>query len=120
MYGLKTDIDLSILNGRELSQIAISLYQAIFRFDLDVAISVESTFVYFNGEHEWTWRHEENSCFIAARTVALLCSKIESFERNTDGTLALTFSNGHRLTMLDDSKQFESYDITWPGHNVVV
>jgi Family of unknown function (DUF6188) len=120
MYGLKPDIDLSILTGRELSQVAISLYSAIFRFDLDVAISIEGTFLYFDGKTEWTWKHQEGSCFIAARTVALLGATIESFERNTEGTLALIFSNGHRLTMVDDSKQFESYDITWPGHNVIV
>jgi hypothetical protein len=49
MYGLKKEMDLSFLNGRELIQIAVGLYHISFRFDEDVAISVEGEFRYFNG-----------------------------------------------------------------------
>jgi hypothetical protein len=38
---------------------------------------------------------------IAARTVAMLGASVTSFETNENETLALTFSNGHRLTILD-------------------
>lgn len=50
MYGLKSDIDLSFLNGRELIQVAIGLYQIQFGFDGDVRISVEGEFSYFDGK----------------------------------------------------------------------
>jgi hypothetical protein len=30
------------------------------------------------------------------------------------------FSNGHRLSILDSSKEYESYDITRPGQTIVV
>ncbi len=56
----------------------------------------------------------------AARTLALLGATIKNFESNENGTLALTFSNGHRLTMLDPSKEYESYDITRPGQTIIV
>jgi len=36
MYGLKKDIDLSFLTGRELIQLAIGVYQVQFGFDEDV------------------------------------------------------------------------------------
>jgi hypothetical protein len=49
MYGLKKDTDLSFLNGRELVQAAVGLYQTIFRFDEDVTISAEGEFSYFDG-----------------------------------------------------------------------
>jgi hypothetical protein len=120
MYGLNDNIDLSILNGSELTQVTIGLYQVAFNFFKNVAVSVEGKFVYFDGETEWTWEHKQTSCFVAARTVALLGATIQSFERNTDGTLVLFFSNGHRLTVLDPTKEFESYTVTWPGHTVVV
>lgn len=44
MYGLKKEIDLSFLTGRELEQVAIGLYHFRFGFDEDVAISVEAEF----------------------------------------------------------------------------
>jgi Family of unknown function (DUF6188) len=120
MYGLKKDIDLSFLNGRELIQIAIGLYHISFRFDDDVAISVEAEFSYFDGQAEWTWKQEPNSVEVAARTVALLGHTIQTFESKTDGSLKLEFSNGQRLTMIDSSKDYESYDITRPGQTIII
>jgi len=120
MYGLKKEIDLSFLTGRELIQLAVGVYQVQFGFDEDVRISVESEFRYFDGQAEWIWRPEPGSSSIAARAVALLGATIESFGSNTDGTLTLAFSDQHGLTILDSSKQYESYDITRPGQTIVV
>ena len=120
MYGLKKDIDLGFLTGRELIQICIGLYQTIFKFDEEVAISIEGEFRYFDGQDESAWREEPNSSLLAARTVTLLGTTIEGFEASADGTLVLTFSNKHRLTIMDSSKEYESYDITRPGQTIVV
>jgi hypothetical protein len=120
MHGLKKDIDLNFLNGRELIQLCIGLYQTIFKFDEDVAISVEGEFRYFDGQDEWTWRPEPGSSLLAARTVALLGATIESLASEENGMLALTFSNRSRLTIVDSSKDYESYDITRPGQTIVV
>ncbi|HKW65384.1 MAG TPA: DUF6188 family protein [Candidatus Acidoferrum sp.] len=120
MYGLKEEIDLSFLTGRELIQLSIGVYQIQFGFDEDVRISVESEFLYFDGQSEWTWRSEPGSSSTAARAVALLGATIETFGRNVDGTLTLAFSNHHRLTILDSSREYESYDITRPGQTIIV
>ena len=120
MYGLRKEIDLSFLTGRELIQVAIGSFQVQFHFDEDVAVSVEAEFCYFDGQDEWIWRQEPSSPQIAARTVAMLGASITSFETNENGTLALTFSNGHRLTILDSFKEYESYDITRPGQTIIV
>jgi hypothetical protein len=120
MYGLKKGIDLNFLTGRELVQLAIGVYQVQFGFDEDVRISVESEFRYFDGQTEWIWRPELGSSSIAARVVALLGATIKSFGCNIEGTLTLAFSNQHRLTILDSSREYESYDITRPGHTIVV
>jgi Family of unknown function (DUF6188) len=120
MYGLKKEMDLSFLNGRELIQIAVGLYHISFRFDEDVAISVEGEFRYFNGQAEWIWKSEQGAAQIAAKTMSLLGTTIERFESHEDGTLTLMFSNGHRLTIVDSSKEYESYDITRPGQTIVV
>ena len=120
MYGLKKEIDLSFLNGRELGQVAIGVYQIIFGFDEDVAISVEGEFRYFDGQATWIWKSEPQAAQIGARTVALLGATIQSFDGQEDGTLILLFSNGHRLTIVDNSKDHESYAITRPGQTIVV
>ncbi len=120
MHGLKKEIDLRFLIGRELIQVVIGLYQASFRFDKDIAISVEGEFIYFDGQAEWTWRSDADAAQIAARTVSLLGATIQSFDGQENGTLSLVFSNGQRLTVLDSSKEYESYDITRPGQTIVV
>ncbi len=120
MYGLKRDIDLSFLNDREVCQVAAGVYQVTFGFDEDVAISVQGQFSYFDGTNESVWQPDPGYAQIAAKTVALLGATIESVESHENGTLGLTFSNGHRLTIRDSSKEYESYDITRPGQTIVV
>jgi uncharacterized protein DUF6188 len=118
MYGLRNDIDLSFLNARELIQVAIGVYQIQFGFDEDVIIYVESQFNYFDGQEEWIWKPEPGAAQIAARTVSLLSATIQNFDRQENGTLILTFSNGGRLTILDSSREYESYQITRPGQTM--
>jgi len=120
MWGLKKEIDLSFLTGRELIQVAIGSFQVQFHFDESVAVSVEAEFRYFDGLQEWVWQQEPSSSLIASRTVGILGASIMSFESSENGTLALTFSNGHRLTIVDSFKEHESYDITRPGHTIIV
>ena len=81
---------------------------------------MEAEFRYFDGQDEWIWRQEPSSTQVAARTVAMLGARITSFQSNENGTLALTLSNGHRVTILDSSKEYESYDITRPGETIIV
>src|SRR5579859_755495 len=114
MYGLKKGVDLNFLKSREVVQVAIGVYQTQFGFDEDVSVYVHSQFGYFDGRDEWVWKPEPGGPQIAARTVALLGATIESFQAHEDGTLKLIFSNGQRLTILDNSKEYESYDITRP------
>jgi hypothetical protein len=120
MHGLKKEIDLGFLTGLKLTQVAIGLYQVQFHFDQDVTLSVEAEFRYFDGRDESIWRQEPSSPQVAARTVAMLGASISSFETNENGTLALAFSNGHRLTILDSFKEYESYDIARPGQTIIV
>ena len=120
MYGLKKEINLSFFVGCELSQIAIGLFQVQFHFDDSVSLSVEAEFRYFDGQQEWNWIQEPSSPDVAARTVALLGARVTHFHSELNGTLSLTFSNGHRLTVLDSSKEYESYGINHHGEIIIV
>ena len=83
-------------------------------------VSVEAAFRYFDGLNEWSWQQEPSSHQIAARTVAMLGANITGLDSNENGTLALKFSNGHRLTILDPFKEYEAYAITRPGHPDII
>jgi uncharacterized protein DUF6188 len=120
MHGLSKDVDLNFLNGRQVEQVAIGVYEIIFGFDEDVKITAYSQISYFDGQEEWIWKPEPGAAQIAARTVSLLGATIQSFEGQENGTLSLMFSNGQRLTILDSSKEYESYDITRHGSTIVV
>jgi hypothetical protein len=120
MPPIKKNVDLGFLNGRELIQLCIGLYQIIFKFDDELAISVEQGFCYFDGQDKWTWRPEPGSSLLAARAVTLLGTRIDSFEVSSGSTLVLNFSNGHNLTIMGGSNGYESYDITRPGQSIVV
>jgi Family of unknown function (DUF6188) len=120
LYGLSKDIDLSFLVGRQVEQVAISAYQVQFRFDEDVTISVESHFRYFDGQQEWIWKPEPGAAHAAGRTASLLTATIERFEVQENSALFLVFSNGHRLSIFDSSKEYQSYDITRPGQTIIV
>jgi len=120
MYGLNKNLDLSFLRGRQVEQVAIGTYQIIFGFDEDVKISTYIEFRYFDGQEECVWKPEPGAAQLASRTVSLLGAKIQSFESQENGTLTLVFSNGHRVTILDSSKEYESCDITRPRLTIVV
>jgi hypothetical protein len=120
MYGLDPKIDLSFLNGREVIQVAMGIFQIQFGFDEDVRISVEAEFKYFDGSNESVWKYGHDYIQVAAQAVALLSHKILRYEASENGTLQLFFSSGHTLTIPDTSKEFESYSITAPGRNIYV
>ena len=119
MYGLDMTMDLSFLVGREAIQIAIGQYQVIFNFDEDVRISVESEFRHISSDGDISNWHPR-APHTAAATLRLLGAKIEKVSGHKDGTLKLTFSGGDTLTILDSSKEYQSYDITCPGRTIVV
>jgi hypothetical protein len=100
MYGLDHSIDLSFLKSREVDQVAVGLYQVVFGFDEDVRISVQSEFIYFDGQREWLWKPERGALQTASQALSLLGATIEGFKGDRDGTLELTFSNGSRVTIL--------------------
>jgi len=120
MYGLRKNIDLQFLKCRELEQVAVGLYQVIFAFDEEVRISVESQFRFFDGNREWIWTPEPNCTEAAAKAVSLIGQSIERLETHEDGTLILSFGSDKRITILDSSKDYESYNITRPGQTIIV
>jgi uncharacterized protein DUF6188 len=118
MYGLKREVDLTFLQGRELIQIAIGMYHVSFNFDEKVSISVEGKFEYTSMANSSEWR--PGAPLVAATTVNLLTARVEAVQGQEDGTLELTFSNGDRLVIRDTSTKYESYQISRRGETIIV
>ena len=117
MNGLDAAIDLSFLRGREVIQITIGIFQILFIFDEQVQISVESEFR-FGSTDSCVWLPGMPQA--AGPALRLLGARVEQVRSQRDGTLDLIFSNGDTLTILDSSKEFESYNIARPGQTIVV
>lgn len=118
MYGLDMRVDLSFLNGREVLQVAIGVHEVIFRFDGDVSITVEGAFSYASGGELSKW--SPGAPQAAAPALRLLGQTVRAVQGHRDGMLEVEISNGDRLTILDASKEFESYQISAPGRTIVV
>ena len=117
-YGLAKTIDLSCLKEKELIQIAVGVHQVQFHFDADICISVENTFFHYWKEESWRWN--SGDVLGASSVLALIGNKVTDISVSSPDTLWLDFSNEHRLAILDDSRQYESFTITWPGTTIVV
>jgi hypothetical protein len=109
MYGLAKTIDLSYLKEKELIQIAV---------EVDIRISVENTFFHYWKEESWRWN--SGDVLGASSVLALIGNKVTDISVSSPDTLWLDFSNEHRLAILDDSRQYESFTITGPGTTIVV
>jgi hypothetical protein len=117
LWPLKAETDLSFLIGRELIQVVIGSYQVQFRFDDDVAVSVEDNFAYLRPEKKDSWKPGEHN--VAGLTVGLLGSVVKDVRAN-GSEVEFTFSNGHRLRLDAEPSAYESYTITHRGGVIVV
>jgi hypothetical protein len=118
MYGLPKNIDLRFLIGKELLSISVAPNEVILRFDDYLTINITSECDYQPSVGEIL--RIENYPASASLICRLLCSTITEVKGDEDGTLSVKFSNGDMLTICDDSKQYESYQIKHGDKLIVV
>jgi hypothetical protein len=118
MYGLSKDVDLAFLKGKELHQVCTGANEVILHFDDYIAITIMSECDYKSkiGEIVRIERYPTSSSLICQ----LLGSSITEAQGKDDGTLVLEFANGDALTLYDDSKEYESYQIKHGEQLIVV
>lgn len=119
MYGLPAGFDASRFVGRTLEQVSFTANTVNLIFDQNVSLTLES-----NYEH--ILLDERHSSAIANIPVAesqlmqLLGEPIRMASASADGTLILSFANGHSLKCYDDSSEYESYKISFGDEEIVV
>lgn len=118
MHGLKGDEQFDFLLHSELLQIAVGSHDLQLRFANEVSISVTSRLVVETGSD--TDLSFSDFAMGASAIASFLGEQIVSYEIGADLlTLALKFSSGRSIKLIDDSSSLESYVITY-GDRVFV
>jgi hypothetical protein len=118
MYGVPKDLPLQRFVGDSISQIAFGQQGIHFNFEKAGSICVDfgkwqihddsGTVVDESIEGLWSERQYY-------RVHVILGSEVTKFEIDAPRSFTLTFSSGHRLTIYDDSDQYESFAIEPDG-----
>ena len=110
MYGLPEDFDGAFFVGRTLELVCFSENQVSLHFGGDISITIESSFSHQKDSSESSGQ-VVNVPASESDLMQLLDQSVTEVSASRDGTLVLTFTNGHVFKCFDDSHQFESYHI---------
>jgi len=109
MYGISADLDLSDLIGQSLDGILLARGSVVFNFTKS-KISVQGPIQIRKDDHEIsTWLENETSATPAF--TQLLGLETTSFSISDGKMLDISFSEGLVLRLIDDSLQYESFQI---------
>lgn len=118
MYGIPKDLPLQRFVGDNLSQISIGVDGIHFNFDKAGTISVFGYWELQDKEGSLIDKAYENSVRKYYRIHMILNGEVISSSLNAPSSFTLNFKSGHKLSIFDDSKQYESFSIE-PGGIIV-
>src|SRR5579863_1397804 len=118
MHGIPKTTDFSFLLGKMVEQVCLGQYQTQVRLDnANISIECKHTLFVAEGSREMIWERDE---FPSEGISKLLGQTLSRVAVEDSGALEFTFSSGDRLSLFDDSEQFESFQITCGGLEIVV
>jgi Family of unknown function (DUF6188) len=118
MYGLSSLINVSEFTGKELSQVCYTVNTICLAFEGDISITVMGSLIYTNGDLDSICK--ESLPLSSSNLMCLIGQTVRFAERGEDGSLTLNFENGHILTILDDSQEYESYSVCIGTNEIIV
>lgn len=118
MYGLDPELDLSFLVGCDLLQVAVGENEVILNFTSETSIMIASAIRLDEANREGDVIEDSRNA--GAVLLDLLGGTITVARGSADGTLSLTWSDEHRLTIFDSWPSYESYTITHAEDVIVV
>lgn len=114
MYRFSPDLDVSSFTGVELQQICVGKFDVQFRFSSGLCIAAQTTVrVAGNG---WSLEWVEGNGWTSLEFQRLLNEQVTEAQVMNERLLELRFANGLVLQLSDDSDQYESTQIYYPGH----
>ena len=111
MYGVPARLDLAFLNGAELAQVCLGLYQLQFHFHPAGSIAVEGKWEVLDaaGARIDSWHDgRDRPAFQLHR---LLGRRVTSTEVSAPEWFALCFEGGEVLRVFGDQTQYEAFQI---------
>lgn len=126
MYGLPEDTDLTPLHGKELIQLNTTAYRFQLHFqDVEfkaARISVQCAWMLQtdHGQPREFISEAADQSDAAAWLTRLIGQSIIATTIVPPGTLRLGFSNGWQIDIIDDTPDYESYEIGFEGKLIVV
>ncbi len=118
MYNVPDASEFNPLFNKEVTQLCISPYQIILRFEGDISFSIQGTF-----------NHIKNHVIINNKgtipeqgisLISLLDQKIDKIEINSPKEFTLEFFNSEKLNLLDDDENYESFVIMGPDIEIII
>jgi hypothetical protein len=111
MYGVPKDLPLERLVGQEFNFIGLGCHQIQFHISGLVAIHVQGGWElwdHFGSLVDGQQEHEERDAY---RLHCVIDEPIIRFQLDAPESFTLLFDSGHRLTIYDDSKNYESFSV---------
>lgn len=118
MFGVPSDLDLSFLHGRELIQICIGQAQIQFHFHPAGSITVEGGWELLGVDGARLDQKFDGPERPPYQLHRLIARRVIGSEVLAPKWFALRFEGGELLRILDDTSEFESFQIQ-PGNIVV-
>ena len=104
--------DIRFLEGREVLQIAVGLFQTIVHFDDDVSLSIE-------GQCKISDTIYEPGIEAGSKLLTRLGRTITAANSIDDRDLELSFDDGVTIRVVADPDESESFTLTAPGTTIV-
>lgn len=115
MYGVPADLPVGRFVGDFLSQVRIGMDGIHFAFGHSGTISVQGHWELIDRAGkiiDCACEHEARESY---RVHAIFNQDVTEYSIDPPHSFSLTFASGHRLTVYDDSPQYESFSIQ-PGN----
>ena len=111
MYGVPTDLPLHHFVGQELNQIAMGRFQVQLHFSGTGSIYIEGRWELRDAAGEMVDTVQEHADRESFRIHRILDLPVARFEVDAPRSFTLIFEPAYRLTVFDDSPQYESFSV---------
>jgi hypothetical protein len=118
MYGIPEEIDWSFAVGRELLMVCVGQHQVVLRFHGEVTITIEGGFEHVSSKAGA--KGEGGLPQRAASLMSLIGTTVQAIRAEDARTLWIGFSNGEGLRIYDSNSNYEAFQITAPGVDIIV
>jgi hypothetical protein len=116
MYGVPENLPLEPFVGQELKQIALGRFQTQLHFSGRGSIFIEGRWELREPDGAIVDRSQDHDARDCYRIHRILDLPVSRFEIDAPASFTLIFTPGYRLTVFDDSPQYESFSVRLEGN----